>query len=522
MGLIANLFAAADESAGPIDDYWYGSLLGTRGAAGVRVDAETAQLSSVVFSCVQLIAETIATMPTIVYRRTDGDSREKATDHPLYRLLHDRPNSYQTPFEFKELMQRNVLLRGNAIAVRVPGPSGSLEELLPWNPNAVKIERIRLGRLSNGVEVIVPRYRLQLSDQTDVVLNRDDVFHLRGFTRDGVTGLSVIDYARETIGLTLAQESYASRFFSQDARPGGVLQHPNRLSPEAAKRLKRDWELMHTGLENAHRVAVLEEGLTFNAVGMTNEAAQYLQSRQFQIADVARWFRVPLHMVGSMEKSTSWGTGLEQLGLGFLVYTLMPHITRWEEAASRDLITDTDTYYVEFLADSILRGDLKSRSEAYAIARQWGWLSVNEIRQLENRNPIEGGDEYMTPLNMGDAAGGRQAIAALPAPAVTAHHATLLRQSAARILRKETTAMSKLARRVGDNTDGWKQGIETFYGLHGRHIAEELGIPLQAADVFATEQADILNRYGPGALANWSADGLDRLIELVTEATTDD
>ena len=517
MGLLTRLLDTQAAAPNATDDFWYQPFLGGQGGAGVRVNAETAQLSSAVFASVRLIAETLATLPLIVYRRLPDDSRERATDHPVYRVLHDRPNSYQTPFEFKEYMQRAALLRGNGVAVIVPGRNGAVDELIPWHPDKVKIERVRIGTLPNGVEQIVPRYVLTLSDRTTVTLNRDDVFHHRGFSRDGVTGVSVIEYARETIGLSLATESYGARFFSQNAKPGGVLQHQGRLSEDAAKRLKRDWELMHTGLDNAHRVAILEEGLTWQSIGMTNEDAQFLASREFQIADISRWFGVPLHMLNAMTKSTSWGSGIEQLSMGFLLFTEMPWLRRWEQAVTRDLLVDTDAYFIEFLVDALLRGDQKSRYAAYAVGRQWGWLSANDIRKWENQNPIDGGDVYMSPLNMADAG---QASTAIAEPPNTAHYDGLLHQAAARVVRKEVTALTRMAKRTGADSDfdAFNDAAGEFYADHAGLVADSLGISLKVAERYTAEQRQILFHDGPDALGDWETDRLDRLIALTTEA----
>lgn len=516
MSLLAQLLQPRAVTPGPLSDFWYTSV-SRASAAGVNVSAETAQANSVVFACVRIISEALASLPLLVYHRLADEGRERATDHSLYRVLHERPNSYQTPFEFKDYVQRAALLSGNGIAVIVPGPNGAIEELLPWHPDKVTIERIRLGVAQSGVEIVVPRYRLTLSDGSTITLNREDVFHHRGFSHDGITGITVIKYARETIGLALATESYGARFFSQNAQPSGVLEHPGRLSKEAIERLSADWSAKHAGLENAHRIAILEEGMSWKPAGMTNEDAQFLASREFQTEEIARWFGVPLHMLGAAKGATSWGSGLEQLSAGYVRWTLMAWATRWEEAITRDLLIDSENYFVEYLMDALLRGDLASRNAGYAVGRQWGWLNVNEIRKKENMNPIDGGDTYLTPLNMGDPT----KPPAIPPPAQSpssalamTRYSHLLHDAAARVMRREVGALVKATRLCAADMAAWQRAIDDFYADHADYVSEALGLSPEVAADWVGQQKTLLAIQGAAALATWETDRLQALIEI--------
>jgi HK97 family phage portal protein len=387
---------------GALDDYWY-SPIGGPTASGIAVTPEIAMKASAVYACVRLISESVGALPLFVYRRLPDGGKEKATSHPLYELLHDEPSREprQTAFQFKATAMAHLLLRGNAYARIVPGQRGFVDQLKLIHP-----DRIRLERVGDDGDII--RYQVRGADGREQPVNYEDIFHLTGLSLDGQTGVSIIKYARETVGLTLAAEGYAGRVFSQDATPRGVLQHPGRLSPDAVERLRESWAEKHSGPAGQHRPAVLEEGMKWQQVSMTAEDAQLLAAREFQVIDVARWFNVPLHMLQSQQKSTSWGSGIEQMSLGYVTWTLLPWLKRWEDTIRQQLLVSKKAFFAEFQLAALMRGNMKDRYAAYALGRYWGIWSANDIRRLENENAIEdadgnrdpAGDIYLQPANM--------------------------------------------------------------------------------------------------------------------------
>lgn len=372
------------------------SFFGGETAAGTTVTPDTAITSTAVLACVRVLAETVAGLPFIVYRRT-ASGRERDTALSTYQLMHMKPNRYQTAFEFREMLMAHCLLRGNGYALKVYNGRGEVSELVPLNPTRVT------PRLQDTGEVVY-----EFRDRAGQLLRYadTDIFHLKGLATDGLVGVSPITYARTAVGLALAAEEFGARVFANDAKPGGILQHPGKLSDDSHKRLKESWQQAHAGLKNAHKVAILEEGMQWQRVGVSNQDTQFIESRKFQIEEIARIFRVPPHLIGHLERATF--SNIEHQSLEFVQHTLLPWLRRWEQAIATRLLDETErrTHYCEFLVDGLLRGDIQSRYSAYSIGRQWGWLSADDVRKLENMEPLPdgAGQQYLVPLNMVDAA----------------------------------------------------------------------------------------------------------------------
>lgn len=367
-------------------------------AAGVQVEHNNALEISAVMACVRVLSDSIASLPLKLYER-DEQSRMEARTHPLYRVLHDRPNPVMTSFTFREVLMLHLALWGNFYAEIVRDSRGNIAALWPIPPNKVHVEFYSDGGMTRR------RYHVHYGE---VVLSDADTLHIPGLGYNGYIGLSPISLARDTLGLSKATELYGSKFFANDATPGGILTHPGNLKEESVKRLKADWQNLHKSASNARRIAVLEEGMDFKQIGIPPEDSQFLETRKFQVAEIARIFRVPPHMIADVERSTSWGTGIEQQTMGFVQYTLRPWLVRIEQAISAQLLrgNEPERYYPEFSLEGLLRGDTESRYQSYAIARQWGWMSINEIRRAENMEPVpqdQGGDLYISPLNMAPA-----------------------------------------------------------------------------------------------------------------------
>lgn len=366
---------------------------GTPANSGVSVTERTSLRSTVVLACVRLISEAIASLPLHVYERTGDRGRRKARDHSLYYILHDRPNEFMTSFTWRELVLANLLLWGNHYSEIQWSGSGEVVALWPLPPDRVD-PFIKNGRL---------RYLVRLPDGTTTILAAERVFHVPGLGFDGVKGKSVIKWGKESIALSLAAEEFGARLFGNNANPGGVLETEKKLDDPAKVRLKTAWETSHGGLDKAHRIAVLEEGVTWKPTAISPDDAQALETRKFQVSEITRLFRVPPHLVGDVERSTSWGTGIEQQNIGLVTFTLRPWLVRLEQTFNHRLFLPSERrrYYVEHSVDGLLRGDSVSRNEALAIQRQWGIVSANEWREIENMNPRDddGGDTYLEPLN---------------------------------------------------------------------------------------------------------------------------
>lgn len=363
---------------------------------GVNVTETSALRVTAVYACVRVLAETVATLPLVVYRRQKPRGKLRDPSHPLYTVLHDQANTEMTAMQLRETMMAHVLLWGNAYASIERDGAGNVVGLWPLLPDRTYVVRddktgklVYITTLPNGEQVLLPW---------------DQVLHIPGLSYNGIVGYSPIQCAREAIGLALAAEEFGARFFGNGARPGGVLEHPATLSDEAYKRLRSSWESMHRGLNNAQRLAILEEGMQYKPLTIPPEDAQFLETRKFQVTEICRLFRVPPHLVGDLERATF--SNIEHQSIEFVVHTIRPWLVRWEQAINMKLLTPLERrrFFVEHIVDGLLRGDIASRYNAYAIARQNGWMSANDIRELENMNPIPGGDVYLVPLNMQDAA----------------------------------------------------------------------------------------------------------------------
>lgn len=367
------------------------SIYGFDTAAGVHVSPDSALTNTAVWACVKVLSESVASLPLMVYEDT-GTGRRRASETSLYRLLHDAPNPEMTSIEMRETMTAWLATWGNAYCEIELDGAGQARALWPLRPDRVEIRRVD-GDLT---------YFVTFGDET-AALPRWRVWHVRGLATDGIYGISPIRQARQAIGLAMATEEYGARFFGNGARPGMILEHPGKLSDESYRRLKESWEARHQGLENSNRVAILEEGMKVETVGVPPNEAQFLETRKLQLDEICRIFRVPPHMIMNLERATF--SNIEHQGMSFVRDTLMPWLIRFEQSISRDLMTESQRgrYYARHLVDALLRGDTQSRYAAYAVGRQWGWLSVNDIRRLEDMDPVTNGDVYLTPLNMVEA-----------------------------------------------------------------------------------------------------------------------
>lgn len=352
-----------------------------------------------VYSCVRILAEAVAGLPLQFYRYTEDGSKEKAVDHPLYFLLHDEPNPEMTSFVFRETLMTHLLLWGNAYAQIIRNGKGEVVALYPLMPNRMTVDRDDKGHLY--YEYQTSSDEAKTTKGGTVRLKPTDILHVPGLGFDGLVGYSPIAMAKNAIGMAIACEEYGAKFFANGATPGGILEYPGAVKdPE---RVRESWNKGFGGSSNANKVAILEEGMKYTPISISPEQAQFLETRKFQINEIARIFRVPPHMVGDLEKSSF--SNIEQQSLEFVKYTLDPWVSRWEQAMMRSLLSQEEKtqYFVKFNVDGLLRGDYQSRMNGYSIGRQNGWMSANDIRELENLDRIpaeQGGDLYLINGNM--------------------------------------------------------------------------------------------------------------------------
>jgi len=371
------------------------SFMFGRTTSGKPVNERTAMQTTAVYSCVRILAEAVASLPLHVYAYRDDGGKELVHDHPLYSLLHDEPNPEMTSFVFRETLMSHLLIWGNAYAQIIRDGAGRVVGLYPLLPNQMDVDRDAKGNL-------VYTYSRQSDENPnfktmgDITLRSDEVLHIPGLGFDGLVGYSPIAMAKNAVGMTLACEEYGASFFANGANPGGVLEHPGVLKDPS--KVRESWNSVYKGVTNAHKVAVLEEGMKYHQIGIPPEEAQFLETRKFQINEIARLYRIPPHMVGDLEKSSF--SNIEQQSLEFVKYTLDPWVIRWEQALQKALFLpgEKGKFFIKFNVDGLLRGDYESRMKGYATGRQNGWFSTNDIREMENMNPIsdeEGGNLYL-------------------------------------------------------------------------------------------------------------------------------
>lgn len=486
------------------------------GRSGVSVTPTSAMKFAAVFAAVRVVSETVAMLPLHVYRRTADGGRERAETHRVARLLDGAPNPMMTAFTFREALQGHLCTWGNAYAEIVRDRAGRLAELWPLRPDRTIPELVG-GAL---------RYRYRMPDGTDRTLPADRVLHIPGLSFDGLSGYSPIAQAREAIGLGIAAERAGAAFFGNNSRPAGILRHPGHMNEKAKGKLEAAWHSAYGGPDNAGRVAVVEGGIEWQPLGLPQDDAQWIETRTLQLREVARLFRIPPHLLGDLERATF--SNIEAQGIEFVTHCVGPWLRRWEQEIARKLLAGT-AYYAEHKTAALLRGDIVSRYRAYATARQWGWMSANDVRRLENMNPVDGGDLYLSPQNMipadrlgeepaaapvggvagGDGTeGGDGADGTDGARAIAEAHRPLLAALCARAFRREAAAVKGAVRR-GEYPDG----LANWYEAHRRYIADSLrpaivalaaSVGNTAALAGATEYVDALAARMASRLDRWA------------------
>lgn len=370
-------------------------ILGTQTKSGAVVNENLALSVSAVWACIRVLAWTQASLPLITYKRLSPRGKKRAIEHKLYKLLHSEPNPEQTSFDFRSLLSVHQNLYGAGIA-EIEYKRGEPVALWPIPPWIVKIAKSEKGNLFYEVNLGVWKKKIPYYKTIVFPSLQSNQYEFK----------SPIQVHRETVGLSMALTEFGNKTFGQGINPAGVLYHPTRLKEQSEKDIREKFKTSYEGLGNSHRLMLLEEGMKFERIGLPPEDAQYLETRRFSIEEIARIYNVPLHMIQHLEKSTSWGTGIEEMTIGFVTYTLRPYLVQWEQELHRKLFVDDVEHFVEHLVEGLLRGKQSERFSAYATARQWGWMSANDVREIENQNPLpdEQGNMYLVPMNMTNAA----------------------------------------------------------------------------------------------------------------------
>ena len=365
-----------------------------RANSGEQVDEKSAMQIATVYACVRLLAESVAQLPLHLYKVTEPDGQEKANDHPLYKILYREPNPEMTSFSYWEAVMTHLLLWGNSYSQIVRDGKNTVLGLYPLLPENVEIDRTDKGELY----YIYHAYTNEVPGETnkDIIFRRDEILHIPGLSFNGLVGFSPIAMMKNSLGTTMAVEKYGCSFFKNGAQPAGVLQHPNLLKdPE---KVRRQWNEAYGGAGNAHKVAVLEEGMTYKPISLPPEDSQFLSTREFGVEEICRIFRVPPHMVQDLKRATF--SNIEHQSIDFVVHTLDPWLVRIEKAIVKDLLVEDekDQFFPKFNVDGLLRGDYKSRMDGYSIGISTGIISPNEARRKENMPPLseeDGGDFHI-------------------------------------------------------------------------------------------------------------------------------
>lgn len=377
------------------DDYWFAPR-GYHTASGARVSPETAMRLAAVFACVRVISETIGSLPLVIYRRRSDGGKERADDHPLAPVLR-KPNTWQTSFEFWEMMQAHLELRGNAFSKIVSGNGRAIDQLIPIHP-----DRVRVFRLDNG------KLRYEVVSYFDASIERltqEEVFHLRGLSSDGIVGMSTISAGAEVVGVGLAQQEHRARYFGNGAVPGLYLKPAQKLDKEARENLSDTIKKGFSGA-NAFKALVGQPGMDITQLGLTNKDSQLIEAGQATRTDIASMFRLPPHKIGDLTRGTF--SNIEEQNIEFATDSIRPRAERIERRLDIDLLdplsdgtgNNPGQFFAAFDMDALLRGDLKSRYEAYQLSVGGPWMAMNEARASEGKNPVDGGDDILRPVNM--------------------------------------------------------------------------------------------------------------------------
>jgi len=512
------MFLAADvqPGRGPTDDFWY-MPVGLPSAAGVRVSPDTALSLSVLYACCLVLGQDVGMTPCLLYQRLAPRGKKRAADHQLYRLIHRRPNRWQTAFQWFQMMQWHLVLRYNAYSEKLFDGMGRVAELIPLHPDRVLVERFMQGTVERF------RYRVKDRGGNERVLLRDEMLHIRGLTSDGIEGFSPLDAQKDSIGEAIAAQQYSSRRMRNDARPGGVLEWEGHFKDDEDRRkFRASWQEAQAGA-NHGKTAVLERGMTWKDLGVKNTELQFIELREMKGYEIAAAHRMQPHKVGLLKRATF--SNITDQNIEHLTDTLMPWFRNWEQELSVQLLTEEEQeeYFFEFMTAAWLRGDPKSRAEYFSKRFATGSMSPNDIRELDNENPVDGGDRYFVPVNMVpmdrvDDTLDKPASASpeQPGQEQTERERELEEGNAARVVRKEVARLRWLQGR-----DGFFEESAAFYAEHVDFVAEVMRVGRDVAGDYCARRLSALEASRLQVMT-WIADleskGAGELLEMVRAA----
>lgn len=505
------LFAAnVPSDTSPSSDYWY-TPFGQATYTGKIVSEVTAMNVSAFYAGVRLISETMGMLPVFIYRRLGGSAKEKFLGHPLFDILHTAPNEWQDSMQWHEMMTAHAIMWGNGYSEILPGRRGLADQLVPLNPQRMEVRLEGDGRL---------RYVYLLLNGEKRTYLQDDIFHLKGFGH-GLIGISLLAAMQETLGIALATEEHAGRYFGNAAVASGVVEHPGQMSGPAQDNFKKGFQKDYGGVSKHHSVMVLEEGMQWKQISLSNKDSQFLESRKHHVNEIARWLRLPPHLIGDLEKATF--ANITEQDLEFVKYAMLPWIKRWEHAHQTQLITAPKTFFAEYNLEALLRADYKTRMDGHQIAITNGILSRNEVRELENRNPYPGGDQFITPLNMttkpvtASTPSASEDLGVPEPPEIPSRAESIIEAAAKRILRKEIAFIEKQGDRRASDRTSWEKSIRKFYSGHVGYVEETLSFSEAMARRYCAQQMGEVLFGDPKVSETWGKKRTEELASLALQ-----
>ncbi len=494
MDVLARLVGGAlQASYGPTDDHWYNPV-GTMTMAGVRLDDHAAQKISAWFRGKDILSTSLAMLPLPVFERSDQGRESVRTT--LFDVVGRKPNGWQDTFQWRRQAVRYIIDHGNSYDRIVPGSRGFLDALHPIHPTLVTPRQLPSKRVLYDVR--------DPKSNTTTTYTQDDIFHIRGVSDDGIVGKGILQHARDSLGLALSLEGYASTLFAKGALHSGIITHPGLLDPDASKRMAESFMRATAGSTNWHMPAVLEQGTAWVPSTMTPEQAQMLLSRHFSVNDIGRWLGLPPHMLGEMDRATF--NNVEHLGQEFVTYHLGPWLTLFESAINDQLVIQTNTYYAEFVRDALVRGDIAVRWAAYMQAVTTGTFTRNEVRELENRNKLPGLDEPLDPTHLTGGGGAANDKKPSAKPSASTKAQAIAVETASQLLRKEVAAVQRCAVRHAADADAFAAAVTAFYVKHAELVAQRLQMPTAEAEGYCASQAAQVLADWIGAIDLWGSE----------------